>query len=248
MPEEERIEVNYLRLGDKVFAVKEINNPAIDINEELRQLYNNRIDAHVDQYNEGVVENVVQEWTTQYDHISDRQNRGDVKVPSTLFDKPVIVKNGRVLECRAILYSPCQMLGTLDMFAYRCQLSLDDANLAKFRELDGATRSTDIYIDIAPSVFLPLIVAYDPSISKLYTINMRTFHSYSDGRICTGNHSAEDFWNAPNFEELINHVNWHSPATDTIRYGEIRIKLKDMLTNASITGFRRRGDSEWIIS
>jgi len=240
----DEVSVNYLRIGDRTYAVKEIEGQAIDINEELKEMYEGRLRTHSEQYNEGVVDNAVQEWNVQYEHINRARERGEVKVPDNMFEKTVIVRQGRLMECKTILYAPTQFLGSMQLFSNVCRWG-DRVN-AMFTALN-VDRGTECYFMVKPTVHYAMVVAYDPTGRRLYTTNMRGFHSYSDGRICTGNHSAADFWNANNFSELMNQINWHSPASqEIVCQGRSTVTLANVLNNNTLTDIiMREGEGSW---
>ena len=100
------VQTDYVRIGNKTFGLTEIDGEAIDINAELKEFYEHRHEALADEMGAVLNQGAQTEWDTQIAHLRRRTADGSIKVPESLFKKPVAVMNGEVCEVRMIVYAP----------------------------------------------------------------------------------------------------------------------------------------------
>lgn len=237
------INTDILRIGGHLYAVKRIQAKDIDINKELKELYGKRFDAHVSQLNEGCVTDVVKDWNTQIQHLRKYEGKNAKAIPERMFDKPVVYYRNMLLELRAVIYAPAEFVGT-------AQDTRFTAIRQKLIEALGETEAygvTTIVVTIKPPFAVPVLYGYDERTKMLYSPFSRTFHSFEDGRICTGNHTAEDFWRLDGqaFPIEMCKVNLFSPACRRMTVNGREHTLESIITLDNFVSARRRGADTW---
>jgi len=238
MKKDYEVNTDILRIGDTYYAIKRIESQNIDINAELKELYEQRHAQHISQMNDGFVAEAELDWKKQIEHIRKFDGRGSITIPTNLFGKPVMEHRGNLLELRVITYSPCQVQGTREYFTH----VYDSAHI---RTMPTGT----IIANIKPSFSVPMLVGYCARTNKLYTPLQQTFHSFSNGKVCTGTHSASDFWclSTPDLEREMNRINLFSPASQNIRVNGTNFRLRDMYTRDTVTTIEERGENIWSV-
>lgn len=223
-----------MRIGGTYYAVKRIESQNIDINEELKSLYTQRHARHVENLNTGIVENAQEDWDKQIEHLRSFEGRGAITIPSRLFSKPVMEHRGNLLELRMIVYSPNEVQGTRDSFR---------------GVVDGDLAQGTLYASVKPLFNIPMLVGYCPRTKHLWTPTQQTFHSFGDGRVCTGTHSGEDFWNL-NDKDLtteMNRINLFSPANRHIDVDGTSYDMRNAYSRENIISITERRDTIWSV-
>lgn len=242
------VDVNYLKLGNKVFALKEVDRPDIDINQELKEVYEGQFNQFKQEVQDGIVQESQEDWNTQINHLDRLKSRvGDVQVPRG--SGLVYVDRTKARPARIILYSPHTVI-TPRNYLRRDEYNWNDNIMESFAAagVPTANQTDTVEIKIIPVMFIPMLVYYNENINEMYTPDFKGFHSYtSDGRICTGDHTASDFWNSSNFEELMNVVNWFSPANRRPNYKGRQYSIHDILNNDTILAINRREVNTWTV-
>lgn len=230
------VNTDIMRIGDTYYAIKRIEAKSIDINEELKELYEQRHARHVDQLNKGIVSDAQEDWHKQIEHVRSFDGRGAITIPQRLFGKPVMEHNGYFLELRVITYSPNQVQGVREYF----REVVDNV-----MELPRGT----LHVNIKPSFSIPLLVGYCSRTKKLFTPLFRTFHTFGSGDVCTGNSTGEAFWRLSDedLEREMNRVNLMSPANQTVHIGDMDYPLRSLYTRDKIISINERSDNVWSV-
>jgi hypothetical protein len=243
MINKEQIDVNtdILRVNGSLYAIKRIECDDIDINEELKDLYGKKHEQHVETLNEGIVENASEDWNKQIEHIQNFGNKGTYTVPASLYNKPVMVFKDNLIELRMITYAPNKVRVSRSYlqsnYAWLCgrddvhDLIADDTNDGRF------------IVHIEPPFSFPMLVGYSKKLNKLYTPNQRTYHTFSDGTVCTSNHKASEFWalDPIAMEREMNIINTFSPANREVN----GVRMLDLITENSFVSVARREEGVW---
>lgn len=238
-------DINYLKLGEDVYALKKISRQGVDISEELKEYYENKDKARREQLHNSVAESMVDEWNTQCNHLEKYNKRGTVEVPRELMNKLITYHGNVFYELKVMIYAPHEV--TISK-SYMEEAGVD---LQSHPMLEQFGRTDSIIIKIEPTIFLPLVVGYDARGDKIRMFDTHTFHTYGDGRLCTDHHSASEFWqlSRTELEHQLSRVNWFSPAAHRVRYqGNTVCRLSDILNVNTIREARahnREEDAQW---
>lgn len=237
---------NYLKLGKKVFAVKEIQGEGIDIEQEIREFYKTKYGQHAEALNGAVAEEMTEQWNAGIHRIQEYgRNAGrEVIIPSQLIGKPVFTfGSGYLMELRLATYTPIEISGTYYQMAE--QIGADHRLIRPFRR-----NHADLTVFIKPQVSFPIYVGFDEKHRKLFIPKHRTIHTFSDGSVCTGNATPEQFWSMDDetLSREISKVNLFSPATSVIKNGDQRWAINDLITPETVENvIRKGGDTQWSI-
>ena len=240
---EMEVNTDILRIGETLYALKRIESAKIDINEELKELYEARHKQHVETLNDGVVNTAMEDWNTQINHIRSFEGKGQHAITAKHFDKPVMVHRGMFLLLRVILYSPTEMRTSWDYIRNR-QRGVDVIpKIKKFCEEYTGT----VLIRFRPQFCIPLVVGFCEKTGGLFTPFIRTFHTMSGGNVCTGNHTGKDFWKLSNvaLEHEMNRINTFSPASSSVDVNGHRYGWREMINDQTVQSVQRRGASTW---
>ena len=226
-----------LKLGNHFYAVKRIECEDVDINKELRSLYQTKHDQHVDNINQGIVTQATEDWNRQIEHIRKFEGKSSVTIPERLFGKPLCLFNNVLLELRVITYAPNEAM------THKGYLRNYPTVLDKLSEFSP---TETLIITMKPLFTKPLLVGFSEKNGSLYTLS-DTFHTFSGGQVCTGNHQGKDFWalNDENLEREMNRVNYFSPASHRVHVNGNRYDIGQLITNETFVSARRRGDAQW---
>lgn len=238
------INTDILRIDGKYFAVKRIQSGELDINKELKELYDKRFTHHVAQLNEGCVQTTVKDWNTQIDRLRSFEGKSAKTIPQQLFGKPVMIYRNSLLELRALTYAPREFTSLFHDVRFIAVRS-------KIREmLPNVADNETITVTVTPPFSIATFAGYCARTNTLYTPLMRTYHTFDDGRICTGNHAANDFWSLSMeaFDLEMNKVNLFSPANSTVHHNNRSYPLSEVIKQEMFVSARRRGDEAWNVS
>jgi len=235
------INTDILRIGGSLYAVKRIQAKEVDINAELRELYGKRFSAHVEQINEGCVSETIKDWDSQIQHLRKYEGKNAKAIPQALFGKPVMIWNNNLLELRAVIYAPHEVIGTFEDRRFN--------NVrAKIREaITGVQPADTICVSIKSNFAVPIWYGYNERSGTLHTPNFKTYHTMGSGNVCTGNHTGRDFWRLDPvaFAHEVNKVNLFSPATASVLVGGREYDIGSLCTRDNFVSARKRGDDTW---
>ena len=258
------INTDILRIGDDYFAVKRIEAKGLDINEELKSLYEARHAQHVATLNDGVVQTAMEDWEKQINHLRSFENRGIFTVGRDDYNKPVMVYNEKYLKLRVILYAPCEIKTNYGYIRDRQRAAMNIPAIKEFVSFrDPHTEGNDtdyntydnksVIIAFQPSFCVPLLVGYCERTNTLYTPRIdgdrgkATYHTMGGGNVCTGGNSAADFWSmdTPTLEREMNRINMFSPSTTSITIRGTTFDIRNLITEATFISIRNQGEDTW---
>jgi len=236
------MEVNYLKLGDKVYAVSEIQAKGIDINAELKEFYDERHGQLAQEFGQVLNDNMQEEWDTQIAHLRKFETRGAIAIPESMFNQPVIVFNGVLMPVRIIIYSPNEVSASMSWLRNRLRINYRRAMWNAFRDRDA-----NVILKIKPLFAIPLVLCYDKKANQMYTPQLRTFHTMYGSNVCTGRHKANDFWrlNDENLTIQMNRINTFSPAGSSVTIGNISYDFQAIINDDTIISVEERGATQW---
>jgi len=243
----EQIVCNYLKIGNKTYSVKEVDMPDVDINEELRLAYEAQYRLEVEKFGQGVVQNVQDEWNNQINHLQNCRGSSSVQVPNEYVEdrQIMVVRNNRCCPCREVRYSPHELQCSWTYLPS----DVRDALITHRPLFDEMGLETTAIIKFKPTFVFPLVISFSEREDKLYAENMRYFHSFSGGKICTSRHRAQDIWNLPinEFYDYINRINWYSPASTMLYYRAYTLRLSDFVNNNTFESVTALEAETWMI-
>jgi hypothetical protein len=232
-------EANYIKLDGRVFSITPIANQEMNIEAELKQFYNEKYEAHIVNFNGGVVSGMGDDWDAQINKLREHTNRNTVTVPREMLNKYMICLNGReVEEVRSMVYSPNIFKMVRGDIARWLEVPYSDET--EDDEETGYTTSTRTYdetitlngivfdlndwtddevliVEVKQKIMHVAMYSFNSRNDRLHCNNLTTFHNQGSG-ICTGSHRASAFWNDPAFEKLMNQVNCFSLGSQHVSY------------------------------
>lgn len=232
-------DINYLRLGDRTFAVTEVQGEKIDIDAELKEFYKAKEESLATQFGSALIDNALEEWQTQINHLQKYDTRGIIAVKQADYNKLVMAFNGSLCFCRIVMYSPIEATTDKGYLTSRLGWNPDD--------LHEYPNDEKLILTLKPSYSIPLVLVYDKRNNRMYTPKQRTFHTMGGHSVCTGNYSARDFW-ALNDEDLttnMNRINTFSPAIDHILINGVEHTLRSVISKDNTTSIRVGGNGQW---
>lgn len=246
---EEVFEVNtdILRLGKTFYAIKRIESKEIDIDAELKQLYKQRHDRHIDTLNKGIVETVRKDWSGQIEHLNKYEGRNSAIIPEKFFGCAVMwhERLRTLMLLRQITYAPNIVQGARDYFAAFPEM-LSGIPVPP----PNVNERTTLFAYIKPPFSVPLLVGYDERSKKLYTPFQQTFHTHGGGDVCTGRHGGEAFWKLSDadLEAEMNKVNLMSPANSAPTINGTQYAIRDLYRPGQVIRISGREDIVWNVS
>lgn len=252
--------VDFLVVGNQMFSVAPVNLPLGDVLNEVKQAYEDEYQARVREITDEQYEDSRAEWDRQLSHINRVRNARAVTIPQELQGAPVMYWNGAVCALRIIRYNPNECTGAAGDLKNRTGLyarrSNSEAHYWKKKEGYGKvftavnTMPSDAKVIIKIKqdlVDVPAVFAYDNR--NIYTPLTRYFHTLNDARkLCTGGHTAAAFWNANDFAQEVNRVNYFSLAASEINipvHGVMRIVQPHEILRDEYVVDVRREEGTW---
>lgn len=238
------MQVDYLKIGDKVYAVQEIQAKGIDINAELKEFYDQRHGQLAEEFGQVLNSNMQEEWNAQIAHLRKFEERGAIKVPDNMFGKLIMVYNNRLLPCRVVVYSPTDVAVSLNWLKGR----IERGKITFTRQIwEGFEDNDELTLTLKPLFAVPLVVAFDSKADQIYTPFQKTYHTMGGMNLCTGNNKASDFWKLDDMalQRELNRINTFSPATHSIRANNLDYSFSNIMTNDTIIEVKDREVTSW---
>jgi hypothetical protein len=192
-PKPVHVNTDLLRIDGRYYAVKRIQAQEIDIDAELKEIYDKRHEKHISMLNDGLVAESLEDWGRQIKHLQEFGNKGSktYTIPPNMNKKPVMVHGKTLIELRCIVYAPDR----LKISRARARNYLEYMTASEKRLVDNEQDSDKRFmIHVKPSFAYPLLIGYSAKHNQLYTPTFRTFHTFSGGDVCTSGLSAKLFW------------------------------------------------------
>ena len=238
------MEVNYLKIGNKVYSISEIQAKGLDINKELKEFYEERHGQLAEEFGQVLNDDMQQEWDTQIAHLRKFEDKGNICVPASMFGKPCIVHQNMLMPLRCVVYSPNTVTTTKAWLRSNGCISVDNMTRGRWRAIES---NASIALTITAKFVFPLWLAYNQKANTMHTPNLQTFHTMGGGRVCTGNHSAKDYWRLSDadLETQMNRINTFSPAGSSVNVGGVNYRFRDIINEETITNIELRGEQQW---
>ena len=261
-------EANYIKLDGRVFSITPIANQQMNIEQELKQYYNEKYARHIDLFNSGVVSGLTDDWVGQMRRLQERAQAQSVNIPPALFGKYVICIDGhQIEEVKCIVYSPnvykmtrsdlADALGvnyesSVDPETRRTVRTYGTGHMVKYGkeefDLNSVRDDVTLIVKVKQRIFFPAMYSFNSRTNKLHCVNVNTFHSQTSG-ICTGRSQASDFWASPAFEDLMNQVNCFSLGSRHVKLNNTPnarpFSISDFVKRTYITHIQREGTGQW---
>ena len=214
--EELGLETNFLKLGEKVFAVKQIG-AGFNIDAEMREFYKAKVETLTTLTSEAVCRDIANEHQAQIARIQDARQRGQVAIPQDKLGKCIAYTTpaGEVMECVPVVYHPWQVIGTKaqlrDMF--------EAANEGQWRDIRAEEETA---VTISNSIYVPAFVGIGRRTQKLWMLGgLKTAHTMDGGELCISQSPFEQYarLSAMEMSKQISIINLFSPARHDIMFG-----------------------------
>lgn len=216
------LETNYLKLGDQVFAIKQIG-AGFDIDAEMREFYKQKVETLTTLTSEAVHRDISNEHQAQLQRIQELRQRGQVSIPRDKIGKCIAYTQsaGEVMECVPVVYHPWQVVGTKaqlrDMF--------QAANEGQWREIRAEDETA---VTISNSVYIPAFVGIGRRTQKLWMLGgLKTPHTMGSGDLCISQSPFNQYarLNPMEMSKQISIINLFSPARHDIAFGEPETRI-----------------------
>lgn len=219
-------DVSFAVIDGKMFLLDGVNSSPKEVIEDLKAMYQTQVDEIKHTVATEDLRAWQQEWERMigaYERKLARSGRG-VLVPNDFDRQAVVISGGAYAPVRLVRYNPNLIRGHISRFKELVRSietgSWGEWNIEQFSKLKKALfRKTDgnVTAHISQSLIdAPVAVAYiDPRVQVAN--GFRTYHTFSDGRLCTGTAAPRVFYDAPDFVQNFNTINPYSPAQDHVR-------------------------------
>jgi hypothetical protein len=220
--EELGIETNFLKLGDRVFAVKQIGE-GFNIDVEMREFYKAKVDTLTELTNNAVLRDVHAEHQAQIERIQEARSRGQVSIPRDKLGKCVAytMPASEVMECVPIVYHPWQVIGT------KAQL-MEMFQAAKGRSWRAIAAEDETVVTIDNNLYIPAFVGIGRKTSKLWMLGgLKTPHTMVDGNLCISQSPFVHYarLNSMEMSKQISIINLFSAARQSIVFGDAAVEI-----------------------
>lgn len=234
--------VDYLKLGNKIFAVREIAE--VDIHKEVREYYKNLYENQVTRWKTAISAGHEGEWSRQMDRISSIRDSFKITIPEELQGIPVqyIEQTRSVGRCVPIIYHPWKVVGSKASFGSR-GINLRTSVWEPFALGD------QMEVLIKSDLFFPCSLTFIKETRDIFMIGLYGFHSMSGAELCYGNRNYVG-WESLSPMELSKQasiINLDSLGRTTIKFEEQEIPLAAILTDAAITSVKKEEVTSWRI-
>ena len=235
---------NYLKLGGVTYALARVEG-AIDIGAESRAYYLQKYNRLMERMRQR--ENLAQddEFMRQVDRLRRLSTNSMVVLPNERMDKPCYYdsRNKDFVSIRCINYYPHIVSISIGELRYQPSITgmFTDEQREEFLELSNSVK---VEITLKHHYRYPLMVGIGSHYA--YTLNIKTFHTFDDKRMCMGNYKIEDYLNANDktLEDMYARINMFSLATSEIRNYDTNERLattNDIFTNSELISISRQG-------
>ena len=229
-------DVSFFNVNGRVFTLTEVNCKVEDVFNERKEHLSERVASYIANTNRELFNAVEQEGRAELAHISRQMTRGEHSIPTPLVEQNALVAviDGRVMRVRLHQYAPTCVRGTIYAFIQTFGWDWVSRQYRHIPAFSASVAEGGRIINQLVRLELRFKHPRLPQEGKWFHMagddrgvysNFKTFHTL--GRIgygewckqCTGNMSSTQFWNAENFNELLNTVNLDSPATNQVDMG-----------------------------
>ena len=249
---------NLFIVDDKVYSLSKLKITKEDVLKTLKTYYENEVRAVKD----SLIQDDFTAWSTSWDNLmlkydTRRSSQSNTtQVPSTLQTKPIMIYEGQAAIGKLVIYKPFMYKNSLQTFAgaYRNigrgnseYPAPDEAKefckAIKKALKDSVNPATEVIITFKQDLICyPMMFALLNGRIRVAG-KYRTYHTFSEWRLCTGNTIPETFFNSPHFEDNVNTINLYSPATTYVNDIPIASFLQDQyVTKIHIN---TQGGSAW---
>jgi len=222
-------DTNVIIRDGKVYAITETELPSSGLLKEIKEFYRSAYQTVKNHIADEEFDKYEAERVKQMNHINAVIERHKAIIPTNMFNKPVMHFNGSLCEVRWVRYAPKVIVSDAYRLIRTFSTSYTDVDgIEKRKARPDYTKVFDfvknephdarIVITLSQTLLdFWMIFCYSAKMNLIYTPFNTTFHTMlSDRHLCTGNFEGSDFWNSPDFNNLINQVNCFSLASDSI--------------------------------
>lgn len=242
-------DIDLMVAGGKVYTANPVGTKVQQVIELLKSHYNSAYRRLKQTEEDREFQEAYGQWQKQLETIHRNRNRGTVYVPANMYKTPIIVWDNTICFLRYERYFPQEMVGPASYFRDRAQSAGNHAKkIYDFvKDLSGDTK---ILLSMKQDrLDFILAFAHSPSKKMIYNPFQNTFHTMSTSKLCIGEANAEQFWNSPIFNIMINRINLWSPARDEFNFhvagSSKRITLRDLVTDKYMVKIEKVEDDKW---
>ena len=244
---------SFLVKEGKVYMITELNCDVSKAFKSIDKWYLHKLNEAIEPFIRQRSKQDQDDLEKQLAHISKHNLNNIVTVDSELTKiiQPLVCVAGKVYNARLIDYNPqkaCFSWYHLNEYvSYIVRNTMPEerdnkySNILAMWEDCGHTNSLDRYYDIELKqdlVRFPCLVTYANGISRIIC-TPKTYHTYNDSKLCTGDVSALTFWIQEDFVSNFNQINFSSVANMIVNWTSI-------LQDKYIVSWKVREDTSWI--
>lgn len=240
---------NYVLLNGQVYNLERVNCDAKQAMEAVSEFYKQQHELRAKVLEDSVVGVLRENDNRELRHLVRARERGSIAIPSDMFDKTLMAKNGLLWEIRTVLYEPEEIKADYDYIDQMGVLRSPEAQ-AFYAPWEG---KGNIIINIKCPFKTVIDFRYCAEANSIY-MDERTFHAMHDARLCTNEVSAERIWTGHQnveFARYVNRINVFSLATSTISVTNILTRrredfhIKQLLNPANVLSIAEEARSQW---
>lgn len=255
-------DTNFMVVNGQIFLLDKVGPSKDQLVEDIKEFY----EAECLAFKDGLVADDYdkwrEDWQAQLNMYSERAQRSSsgTMVPNTMDRLPIMVNNGSYAPMLFVRYKPSIFRSTLGVMQSHVR-GTESGNYggptvntklkAAIARRTGGSLSVEVHINqdlidhmMGVALMGDRIIVARPG---------RTYHTFEDGKLCTGGTPAAEFFGAPDFERNFNTVNIYSPASHTItgviRNGApLQVPYYELLKDQYITDIKVEESSKWSTS
>lgn len=241
---------SFMVVDGQTFLVEKVAQTPVELLKNVQDFYEANLQTLKEQVSHHVSQENIQDLDRQVARIERHLKAGIVVLPDNLRTNGTIMmlESNKLYETRIILFRPTRISCTMQQIArwvewIEDELSKRDGErYSRFVEwakplmthlstLPAGLAGVKVDLTVTQDLVIePMIVSYVPASRHIFVRpGNKHCHAHSGScHLCTGNTTAEDFWNDPQFAANFNSINPHSFANSST---EAARQLKNMFRN-----------------
>jgi hypothetical protein len=188
------LNTSYIKLGNRVFTLREVPHPILQVEKALEKYANSKVKAVMESTRLALANDTGEDFDKQRKRVEEFLDRRETRItlPSNHGDMPVVYKsrNGFWVRLYPFILSPMRVKGSLARLQGCTGGIINTLLQSAFEDAvrDGRLESVDEENTVAildHDIRLPGMFGVRDN--SLFLYDVENFHTYQDGRVCTGN-------------------------------------------------------------
>ena len=241
-------DISFLKLGKKVYTITPVSCDIEQVFAEMKAHLGERVTRFMADTNEALYTAATEEGRKEVEHIRRIMQRGDIAVPSTQFNKPIVVLNDGIYAMKSVVHNPCIARGTYQAWCGRVGQARTNevfANLPGFPAIRDGNNDIRITARLEchmshPAVTKRQVVVHIVKVNNNIYTSGQSFHStgsaFNDAwrRQCTGQMTAAQYYTLPNLSEVFNSINFDSIGSSVASFVDYTCSTGEYMQDAIV--------------